>query len=99
MAAQRTHRVGSFIACLGFVWPVILTNVANAITIRVPQNYKIIQEAIDCATDGDEIVVSLALCMRRTLVCGGKTSFCEASIQATLPQLRGRSLMATIRTV
>jgi len=58
MAAQRTHRLGSFIACAALVWPMVLTEFVNARTIRVPQDYARIQDAVNWAFDGDEIVVA-----------------------------------------
>jgi hypothetical protein len=46
------------VVCLATVAAIILSQPAQAITIRVPQDYAKIQSAINAAHDGDEIVVS-----------------------------------------
>jgi hypothetical protein len=58
MTANTTRSIGSLIAHTVFVCVFAVANEANAITIRVPQDFATIRAAIDSATDGDEIVVS-----------------------------------------
>jgi hypothetical protein len=58
MVAKRIHCRESLPVWAVLVWAVILTGPANAITIRVPQDYGTIQAGIDAGNNGDEIVVS-----------------------------------------
>jgi len=58
MTANTTRSIGSLIAHTVFVCVFAVANEANAITIRVPQDFATIRAAINSATDGDEIVVS-----------------------------------------
>jgi len=51
----------SLAVCVATVSAIFFSQPAQAITIRVPQDYRTIQEAINWAANGDEIVVSPAV--------------------------------------
>jgi len=58
MTIGRTRRFERFVLCAAPIWVAILAGPANGITIRVPENYPTITDALLWATHGDEIVVS-----------------------------------------
>lgn len=58
MAIHQSRSIGSIVAHAVLLCAVVVVSEANAATIRVPQNYKTIQQAIDAATTGDVVIVS-----------------------------------------
>ena len=58
MVAKRIHCLESLPVWAALAWGVVLAGPANGVTIRVPQDCKTIQEAINSAGYRDEIVVS-----------------------------------------
>jgi hypothetical protein len=90
MTAKMTHRLEGFIFSAALILVMTLTKPAASTTILVPQHYKTINEAINWAKHGDEIVVAPAIYVEnvnftgKNIVLRSTNPTLPATVEATI---------------